>query len=101
VEKLTEFPALEQRRGYLEQAAYAAQQQINTDTTNAGRPDAGVLTWLASIQAELRELRYALAVLGRQGNSRIEISGRTALLIAFVLAAVLLIQITVLMYLGH
>lgn len=97
MEKLTEFPALEDRRAYLEHALYTATQQAN-DAAAANKTELGVQQWLAGIRAELRELRYALTMLYRQGDTRIELSGRIVVFGVILLTAIILLQIAVLVW---
>ena len=99
MEKLTEFPALEDRRAYLEHALYTATQQAN-DAASAGKSESGTQQWLANVRTELRELRYALAVLSRQGNGRIELSGRIVVLSIILLTVIVFLQVAVLIWAG-
>ena len=95
MERLTEFPALENRRAYLEHALYTATQQAEA-LAYEGKADTGVQQWIAGNAAELRELRYALAMLYRQGDSRIELPGGVAVLGMMVLAIVIALQLMIL-----
>ena len=99
MDRRTEFPALEARKEYLEHEFYNAQKQAQ-DAVFAGKPDNGIQQWLLSIKAELDELRYVLRVLSAP-DGRIEISGRAALIIGMVLAAVFLAQIAILFSVGR
>lgn len=59
MDKRTNFPALEARKGDLEHAHYEAQKQV-ADAAYANQPDNAKLQWLASIRRELDELSYVL-----------------------------------------
>lgn len=98
MERRTEFPALEARKEYLEHEFYSAQKMAN-DAAYAGKPDGGIQQWIASVKAELDELRYVLRVLSTP-DGRIEVSGRTALLIGSILVVIFLVQIFILLNLG-
>ena len=100
MEKLTEFPALEDRKVYLEHALYEATRQ-NDDTAFDGKHNLGGEQWLARIRAELKELRYALWVLGSQGNNKIDATSRKLALVIIVAALVTLAQIAMLTLAGH
>lgn len=59
VEIRTEFPALEDRKSYLEHAAYEATRQSN-DAVFAGKPDNAVQQHLFLLQQELEDINYVL-----------------------------------------
>lgn len=93
VEKRTEFPALEARRSYLEQACYQAQRQAD-DAVFAGKADQGTALWLANVRAELDELNYVLRAVGSQG-SKIDVTGQTLFLSMVAYAVIMAIIVVV------
>ena len=98
MEKITDFPALEDRKAYLEHALYTAMQQTN-DATQVGKAEIGTEEWLKRIRQELRELRYVLAMLTER-NSRIDISWKTVVVVGAIVGLVIAIQIAVLWWMG-
>lgn len=87
MDKLKEFPALEERLAYLDQALYAAIQQAN-DAARDGINDTAIQQRLVSIRAERRELVYVLAFLGRHSEGVI-ITLRQSILIGVTFSGLL------------
>lgn len=98
MEKRTEFPALEARKAYLQQAHYDAQRQAN-DAAYSGKIEGGVLHWLAGIREELDELTYALRILADNGD-KIEFRRNTLRVGVFLFVIVVLAQIVILQWLS-
>lgn len=98
MEKLTEFPKLQERLAYLERAMYVALQQADADVFE-GKVDLGNQHWQTNLRAEIRELRYVLAVL--EQRDRIEIGRGTALLFGLVWSLVLVAQVALLVWAGN
>ena len=93
VERRQEFPALEARRSFLEQAYYQAQRQAD-DAVFAGKPDNATQQWLANVRTELDELNYLLKAVGSQG-SKIDVTGHTLFVsmvaYAFIMAIIVIV----------
>ncbi len=85
----TEFPALEARKGFLEQEYYQAKRTADSETFSS-KPQGSTQQWLAGIRAELDELTYVLKwVYGQLDTERATVSRHTLLFLVGINATII------------